>query len=609
MELVANHLWQSTICLAVAALLTLALRRNRARVRYAIWVAASVKFIVPFAPLVAVGRQFGWRTSVTVVQPVTVLLDTMSRPFSRPSTVIATTAFPATGSYDVAAVLPLLLLGIWLSGSVVILLTWCMGWRRLTNVVRNASPIRHGHELEILRRLEARAGIRTPTTLVSSNTSLEPGVFGLMKPVLLWPRGIAERLTADQIEALLAHEVCHVRRRDNLVAAVHMIVEALFWFHPLVWWIETRLVEERERACDEEVVRCGHEPAVYAESILRTCEFYAESPLTCVPGVTGADLKKRIESIMRYDDGEVLGAWRKLLLATAGIATIATPIVIGTLGAPLVRAQSSAGSAGGPAFEAASVKPNKADDPGRRILAPRPGGRFTATNVMAAELIRFAYDLPAFQVIGGPNWLNSDRFDVVAKAEGDPPLAQKRLMLRRLLAERFKLTAHTETRELPIYAIVMARSDGRMGRQLRRSEADCARAAQSFAPGIGPSPQDGPPSCGFFGFAPGTDFRAGRGGIAFRGLTMAALAKIFEPMLRRSVSDQTGLTGYFDAEFDFIAELPIPPPPPGLPNPTFDTPFVSVFTVFPEQLGLKLDSRRGPVEVLVIDRAEQPDPD
>jgi uncharacterized protein (TIGR03435 family) len=99
------------------------------------------------------------------------------------------------------------------------------------------------------------------------------------------------------------------------------------------------------------------------------------------------------------------------------------------------------------------------------------------------------------------------------------------------------------------------------------------------------------------------------GGIAFRGLTMAALAKIFEPMLRRSVSDQTGLTGYFDAEFDFIAELPIPPPPPGLPNPTFDAPFVSVFTVLPEQLGLKLDSRRGPVEVLVIDRAEQPDPD
>ena len=89
---------------------------------------------------------------------------------------------------------------------------------------------------------------------------------------------------------------------------------------------------------------------------------------------------------------------------------------------------------------------------------------------------------------------------------------------------------------------------------------------------------------------------------------MAALAKTFVPMVHRSVSDQTGLTGYFDAEFDFIAELPLPPPPPGVPSP-FDAPFVSIFTVLPEQLGLKLESRKGPVEVLLIDVAEPPAPD
>ena len=89
---------------------------------------------------------------------------------------------------------------------------------------------------------------------------------------------------------------------------------------------------------------------------------------------------------------------------------------------------------------------------------------------------------------------------------------------------------------------------------------------------------------------------------------MAALAKIFVPMVRRSVSDQTGLNGYFDAEFDFIAELPLPPPPPGLPNP-FDAPFVSVFTVLPEQVALKLESTTGLVDVLVIDSAERPTPD
>ena len=149
-----------------------------------------------------------------------------------------------------------------------------------------------------------------------------------------------------------------------------------------------------------------------------------------------------------------------------------------------------------------------------------------------------------------------------------------------------------------------------MGPQLRRAEADCARAASlpTDVVGIGPSPSNGPAGCGFFGFAPGTDFPSARGGLAFRGLTMAALAKIFVPMLRRSVSDHTGLTGYFDAEFSFIAELPLPPPPPGQQGPLFE-PFVSVFTVLPEQLGLKLEPRRGPVDVLVIDSMEQPTPD
>jgi uncharacterized protein (TIGR03435 family) len=225
--------------------------------------------------------------------------------------------------------------------------------------------------------------------------------------------------------------------------------------------------------------------------------------------------------------------------------------------------------------------------------------------VPAAALIRFAYDLPDFQISGGPSWLASARFDIVAKAENDAPIAQTRVMLRTLLAERFMLTTHTETRELPIYALVMARNDGRLSAQLRRSEADCARETVALDNWAGIRPSTGTPRCGFFGFAPGTDLPKGRGGLAFRGLTLAAFSKRLVPMVRRSVSDQTGLQGYFDADFDFVAELPPPPPPPGLPS-SFTDPFVSIFTALPEQLGLKLDSRRGPVDVLVIDRVEQP---
>lgn len=157
-------------------------------------------------------------------------------------------------------------------------------------------------------------------------------------------------------------------------------------------------------------------------------------------------------------------------------------------------------------------------------------------------------------------------------------------------------------------SLVMARRDGKIGPQLRRAETDCASVGAPSPIGVGPSPEGGPPSCGFFGFAPGTKFSDGRGGFAFRGLTMAALAKTFVPILRRNVIDRTGLTGYHDGDFDFIAEFPLPPPPAGVPNP-FEAPFGSVFAVFPDQLGLKFESTRGPVEVLVIDNLERPTPE
>ena len=279
-------------------------------------------------------------------------------------------------------------------------------------------------------------------------------------------------------------------------------------------------------------------------------------------------------------------------------------LLIGTLvttaGLPTVARQ----AASHPVFEAATVRPNTSGY-GGWMLQPEAGGRLNGTNVPAAALIRFAYDLPDFQKIGGPSWLTSSRFDIAAKAEGDPPVDQKRLMLRAVLADRFKLTVHRETRELPIYVLVMARNDAKPGPQLRRTEADCAREAVALDNWAGVGPTTGTPRCGFFGFAPGTDLPKGRGGLAFRGLTLAAFAKRLVPMVRRSVSDQTGLDGYFDGDFDFVAELPPPPPPPGLPS-SFNDPFVSVFTVLPEQLGLKLDARRGPVDVLVIDRIEQP---
>src|SRR5262249_61038660 len=123
---------------------------------------------------------------------------------------------------------------------------------------------------------------------------LEPGVVGSWRPVLLVPAGTADRLTPSQLDAVIAHELCHVRRRDNLTAAIHMIVEAIFWFHPAVWWIGARLVDERERACDEAVLNQGARPQDYALGIVNICKLYANTPLACVAGVTGLNSSNRL---------------------------------------------------------------------------------------------------------------------------------------------------------------------------------------------------------------------------------------------------------------------------------------------------------------------------
>ena len=145
---------------------------------------------------------------------------------------------------------------------------------------------------------EERLVIEPPVRLLLSSSGMEPGIFGIVRPVLLWPAGLSDRLDDVQIEAIMAHEIEHVRRHDNLTSAIHAFVEAIFWFHPLVRWMTAKLNEERERACDERVLEQNSRPEAYAESILKVCSFCMEPAAACVSGVSGADLKSRILRIM-----------------------------------------------------------------------------------------------------------------------------------------------------------------------------------------------------------------------------------------------------------------------------------------------------------------------
>jgi uncharacterized protein (TIGR03435 family) len=266
-----------------------------------------------------------------------------------------------------------------------------------------------------------------------------------------------------------------------------------------------------------------------------------------------------------------------------------------------------------PAFEVASVRANKSGE-GFIRFQRQPGGRFTATNVPLRELIRFAYQVQLFQMEGLPGWTASERFDVVAKAEGDPPPSPPGgppdpmlLMTRTLLAERFKLKVRTETREMPIYALVVARADGKVGDRLVASTVDCQAlfAARGRA---GAPPPPGPPAPGE---RPMCGLRFGPGNLSAGGIPMTQFANSLSTSVGRHVVDKTGLTGSYEFELSWTPDqLPQNPPPPGAPPPPpIDPNGPSIFTALQEQLGLKLESARGPVQVLVIERVDRPTPD
>jgi beta-lactamase regulating signal transducer with metallopeptidase domain len=473
-----NHVWQSTLFAIAAALLTLILRKNHARARYGLWLAASVKFLIPFSLLVGLGIQLAWlRGSAGTKAGLYLAMEEVSQPFTTQGLSMISQATPSTVSQSLMQLLPALLAAVWLAGFLVVVLVWYVRWRRISAAVRVAAPMREGRELETLHRLERTAGRRKQIELLLSQTSLEPGIFGIARPVLVWPKGISERLEDAHLEAILAHEIWHVRRRDNLAAALHMFVEAIFWFHPLVWWLGARLVEERERACDEAVLESGSDRQVYAESILKICEFCVGSPLACVSGVTGADLKRRIARIMTEGTMRKLDLSKKLLLGAAGLLAVAAPIVFGLLHATQTRAASQARNAATSAsgFETSSITPNKNGEPmaGFKIIG-RPAvaimwrpGQFMATNFSLRMLLMRAYDVQNDQISGGPSWLDSEKYDVLAKldkskADELPKLSQDQETLERqsllqvLLSDRFKLTLHRETKELPVYSLVIA---------------------------------------------------------------------------------------------------------------------------------------------------------
>jgi uncharacterized protein (TIGR03435 family) len=265
-----------------------------------------------------------------------------------------------------------------------------------------------------------------------------------------------------------------------------------------------------------------------------------------------------------------------LLVAAGSVASV------GQTQLPAVRSE----------FEVASVKPNVSERT-NFLMRPPVEGRFTATNVTLKLLIALAYQVREHEIFGGPAWIGSDRYDVAAKAaEGNVSTEQSRVMIQRMLEDRFALKVHREKNEMPIFTLVPAKNGLKIA---EAREGSCVAMPQGTpAPGQGPTP-----FCGRIILL--------ANGIAGKKMTMAQLANSLSGIVGPPVIDKTGYVGYFDFQLEFSRELTSVqansrPADDRLATP-IDNSEPSIFSALQEQLGMKLEATKGPVEVLVVDNA------
>jgi beta-lactamase regulating signal transducer with metallopeptidase domain len=407
MAFLLMHLWQSTLVLLGAWVLARACRNNAAAVRYWIWFVASAKFLVPLALL----QQLGDRIGRSFPEPLPVdaaLIETANAMFavSMPHGLSVADALPS----PIASIA----MTIWALGAALLCLRWFLQWRAVRALLEGAP--------------EVSMDLPAPVRITSGD--LTTGVFGILRPVVILPGKVMEVLEPQQLQAVLAHEACHVRRRDNLTAAIHRCVEVVFWFHPLVWWLGANLLREREAACDEAVVDDGHEQGVYAEAILNACRLGVTARSAAVAASTGGDLCERLTSIMSERRSLPMSGERFTLLFALAMLICAAPLAVGIA----IGAIREASGASPTALEIISIRPAAPGWWHSSEFEPQ-SGRLIVRNFSLRDVIDSAY--PASIVNADRVVIDGVRYDIEARwrTAGDLVGTSERKTWRELLKQ------------------------------------------------------------------------------------------------------------------------------------------------------------------------------
>ena len=499
-----------------------------------------------------------------------------------------------TGWAEVSRSLPAPVLSwvvaIWFIGAVCFGLRLTGGWafaRRLRRrSVRPATP----EWQRTFHALQRRIRVSRPVRLLVSPLVQAPTVVGWLRPVVLMPLGALVGLPGEQIEALLLHELAHIHRQDYLINVVQGIVETLLFYHPAVWWVSRHIRAERELCCDDLALSVTGDALTYARALREVAEA-ARAPFGPAVAANGGSLAHRI--------ARILGDSRPAPRAVTGPGAIAAAILLGLTGFAMFGQ-----SAARPQFDAASVKPSVGSR--FRMVRPEPGGLTAAAPL--AMLMQNAYGVQPFQIMGAPDWADSESFAIEAKAGHQVSRAEVFQMLQTLLEERFRLRIHRESRELPVYVLLAGKSGLNLSPPKPGAcEEPPADAPPGWAGGRMQLPGQGQlslPGCG------AVRVRLEPAGVAMEGgkISMAEFVRMLSMVMGRAVVDKTGFSGLFDLRLRFVADEStpaLPPPPPGA-EASSDTRYAPIFTALGEQLGIHVQSGKGPVDVMVIDQVEKP---
>jgi bla regulator protein blaR1 len=580
---VLNSFWQAAVVAALVWAAVRVLPKVNAATRYAIWWAVlGVVLALPAAPRVVAWWGAWERTSKAVV---------VNRPAPARVTVPLIEDQPAMVTLTEArsARWPLWIAGLWAALGAYRL--WQIGrsyvyLRGVKGRARLAPGTLADRPLEASFRLPEAASKRSTRLLFSEDVG-SPMAVGFLHPAVILPESLPEELAQPEMEHVLLHEAAHIARRDDWSNLLAKLFGAALALHPVAWWVLRQIEREREIACDDWVVAKVGSARPYAESLARMSElrWARQAKLGATHGKTHGKTQGEALASGMFGGGSRLGPRIELLLERGReFSTEVSKVRVAMSGATLLGCliagaivpKGVAFAQVRPAFSVASVKP---EDPKyyEGLFRALPGGTLRARNATLLGLVGFAYR--ADQYGGGPGWLSTDRFAVEAKAaddfsqDPDGALLQswdmpKRmaLMLQTLLEDRFKLRVHWETKETTVYALVVAKGGARLQEV---------------------QPNDPSERCCW-------TFNDGQ--LAGRFRSMPWLADELRMYVHAPVSDETGLKGVYDFKLEWQTEA----------NPDAKGP-TSIFTAVQEELGLRLEARKGQEKILVIDHAEKPD--